>query len=417
MVLFSILVYRFLLISPEFKKLKKNRIIKLCFISILLFVQIFCWQIVGLEKTKQLYPLFIHSQIVIFLVLYFKRTIIHSIISVTSAYLCCQVPRWTATVGLYFFDSYIVSDIFYIMTTIFTLYLLEHYAITPVLRLTSLSKRSLLLFGAVPSIYYLFDYATTIYTDWLYSGVEMAVQFMPSIVATFYFVFVILYYSEIQKRMNAEQDYLMMTMQIKQATSELSAFHELEQKTKIYRHDMRHHLLLIENYLTSGNSQMAIEYIKQIQSEIHAITPNRYCKNSVVNFILSSFQEKARAQKVTLSIKADLPEKLSFPDTQLCTLLSNSLENAIQAAAKITEDELKTVHIICRIHKNNLLICIENNYSEDVIMKNGLPQSSQEGHGFGVKSIEMIVDQYHGIYSFSQNNGIFTLKIALPLGR
>ena len=53
--------------------------------------------------------------------------------------------------------------------------------------------------------------------------------------------------------------------------------------------------------------------------------------------------------------------------------------------------------------------------SSDLEIKNGLPYTDKEGHGFGVKSITMLVDRYKGYYSFSANEGIFTLKIVLPM--
>lgn len=48
-------------------------------------------------------------------------------------------------------------------------------------------------------------------------------------------------------------------------------------------------------------------------------------------------------------------------------------------------------------------------------MENGLPQSSREGHGFGVKSIKMIAEKYRGYCSFNAQDGIFTLKTVLPI--
>jgi sensor histidine kinase regulating citrate/malate metabolism len=61
------------------------------------------------------------------------------------------------------------------------------------------------------------------------------------------------------------------------------------------------------------------------------------------------------------------------------------------------------------------LISIENIFTGQLTMENGLPQSNREGHGFGVKSIAMIAEKYNGYFSFEAKGEIYTLRIALPL--
>ncbi|HHV65441.1 MAG TPA: sensor histidine kinase [Peptococcaceae bacterium] len=61
-----------------------------------------------------------------------------------------------------------------------------------------------------------------------------------------------------------------------------------------------------------------------------------------------------------------MPQKLSISETELCALLSNSLENAIEAAAKVTDEQLRKIRISCHIHKGNLLIFIENNFTGEL---------------------------------------------------
>ncbi len=396
------------------EKTSKNHRIKIYFICLMLLVQVSSWQFFGLETTKKIYPLIVHFPLIVSLVFFCRSTYLTAFVSVVSAYLCCQTPRWIATVALYTFDSRAAYHIVNTLAIFLTLYFLKKYVVSSVNRLMNISKRSLLLFGAVPFMYYLFDYGTTVYTNLLYNGIEMAVHFMPSLVSMFYFVFAIIYYNEMQRRSNAERESMLMSIQINQAKKDFTSFQELQEKTAIYRHDMRHHLSLIGGYLAEGDAQKAIEYISQTQADIDNITPSRYCKNNTVNLILSSFVAKATETGVELSVDANLPQGIYLSETDLCTLLSNGLENAINAAAQVEEDQFRTVRINCQMHKENLLILIENRFAGEVIMKNGLPRSQQQGHGFGVKSIEMITKKYNGYYSFAAKNELFTLKIVLP---
>jgi sensor histidine kinase YesM len=96
-------------------------------------------------------------------------------------------------------------------------------------------------------------------------------------------------------------------------------------------------------------------------------------------------------------------------------LLSNGLENAIFAAAACLDLKCRVVSFKALVHKNKLLISMDNPYSGEIKMNDRLPQSSLEGHGYGTRSITAIADAHGGQAIFSAKDGIFTLKIMIPL--
>lgn len=199
------------------------------------------------------------------------------------------------------------------------------------------------------------------------------------------------------------------------ANHQLSALQATQEQAVIYRHDMRHHLALIGGYLADGDIEKADKYIRLVQADIDEITPNHYCENNNVNLILSSFAAKAKSMGVILTVEAELPQSLAIPETELCALLSNGLENAIAAAAQVDDKQFRKARISCYTHKGNLLIFIENSFTGKVEMENGFPQSLREGHGFGVKSMVMIAEKHNGYCSFEAKGEIFTLRMVLPL--
>ena len=105
--------------------------------------------------------------------------------------------------------------------------------------------------------------------------------------------------------------------------------------------------------------------------------------------------------------------ELSLPDTELCSLLSNSLENALNAVS-VLDSEHKWVKFYCEAKRNKLLLEVQTPYSGQIIMRDGLPLSGREGHGYGCRSIRTITEHNRGHYSFEPENGIFTLRVALP---
>ncbi len=388
------------------------------FFTFLLFIQTFCWQMFGLNNTMQMYPFITHMPIIIFLSLHFKRPWPISISSVLTAYLCCQIPRWIGSLTSAIFGSSLSNHLGYFAAMCVVYYFLKKYVAVSVKQLVERSTRSCLLFGAVPLLYYLFDYVTTIYTDLLYSGSRVAVQFTPSVICTFYLVFVLLYYNESQKQTKAQRERDIFASQFQQARLELDTMLQIQNNTVIYRHDMRHHLSLIGSFAADGDLQKIKEYLANTEADIEALTPIRYCENETVNLILSKFESKAKKVQVILHADVKLPDELDVNDTELCSLLSNALENAITAAAQVEDEKLRKVYIHAVINGDKLVVSTENAYVGEIEMEEDLPKSNRKdaGHGFGIKSMVSIVERHGGLYSVETEGGVFILRLLLPLG-
>ncbi len=397
------------------ERTRKNNIAVICSCAILLLVQSAFWWLFGIGMTSKLYPLIIHLPMILFFSLYFKRPWLISTVSVLSAYLCCQAPRWIGFLAGGIFSSGLADHIIYIVAVFLAYYFLKRYVAGSVRQLMEKSNNSCLLLGAVPIFYYIFDYTTTIYTDILYSGAKWAVQFMPSTVSIFYFVFVILYYAETQKQANAQRERDMLASQLNLAKTEFATLRQLQEFTAVYRHDMRHHFAFLQGLAKEGSVDKIREYLSSAERDIDAITPLRFCENETVNLILSSFAAKAKQAKVSMTIDAKLPETLPLSDTELCSLLSNGLENAIAASAGCPDSARRTVAFKALVHKSKLLISIENSYSGEIVMKDGTPLSMIEGHGYGSRAIASIAEWHGGQAIFSAEDGVFALKIMLPL--
>lgn len=383
----------------------------------LLFVQSACWWFWGIDLTSKLYPLIIHLPMILFLTLYLKRPWLISTVSVLSAYLCCQVPRWIGSMAGGVLGNQLSEHICYIAAVFLAYHLFQRYVTGTLRQLMEKSTKSCVLLGAVPLFYYLFDYITTIYTNLLYSGVSAAVQFMPSVFSIFYFVFIILYYVETQKQAAAQRERDLLAVQLHGAHSELISLRQMQDISAAYRHDMRHHFAMLQGMASEGSLEKIKTYLKTAQSDLDAITPIRFCENETINLIFSTFFTKAKQAGITLSVDARLPLSIPFSDTELCSLLSNGLENAISSAASCHDPRRRPVTVKTLVHKNNLLISIENAYSGEITMKDGLPLTKREGHGFGTRSIAAIAEGHGGQAIFRGEDGVFSLKIMLPLGK
>lgn len=381
---------------------------------VFLALQTLSWLVLGLDITKQLYPMLIHLPLLLVLIFGLKKPVGISLVSICTAYLCCQLPRCGDITATALTGSPLAGQIVYIVI-IAPIFLFLLRCFVPSARDTMRqSPRSLFLFGGLPVIYYFFDYSTAIYSDLLYSGSEVVAEMLPTVVGLLYMVYTTAYRQQLQRQTQTELLNSLMAGQLKQAETEMASLRQADIQSAIYRHDMRHHLTAISAFLAGGKPQQAEEYIKQVQADIEAITPKRFCKNELVNLLCSSFSAKAERMGVRLTLEAILPDTPTVSDTELCALLSNGLENALNAVGALKENR-RWVEFYCGIQASKLLIEIKNPYAGQIPFRDGLPEATRPGHGHGCRSIQAIVKRSRGLCNFAAEDGIFTLRIVLPI--
>ncbi len=389
---------------------RKNYLAFACFIVVTFIMQITSLRLWGMAVTIKIYPLLSHLPVAVFIIMFLKRPWLISVASVFASFLCCQPPRWIGSVAGAAFDKVSINHASYVIAVFVMYFFLQKYVVESVQHLMERSAKSCLLFSAMPAFYYLFDYASTVYTGIMYSGSRATVQLMPFMTSALYFMFVLLYYAEMQKQVNTQRERDMLDTQFRQAQSEFASLRKMQQNAAAYRHDMRHHFTLLQGLASNGCIAEMKEYLRTAQSDMDAITPIRFCENETVNLILSSFAATAKQSAITLTVDARLPNTLIFSDTELCSLLSNALENAIHACEKIADSNKRYIKLRIYSKNNKLCIDIRNTYHTEPIFHKGLPVSKEQGHGFGTKSMAHIVEKSGGIFQFSVSDGWFIFQ-------
>ncbi|MBP3684894.1 MAG: GHKL domain-containing protein [Oscillospiraceae bacterium] len=381
-----------------------------------LLAQAICGVLWGIPVTRKLYPLMVHLPLVLILVRVLKKRLGEALVSVCTAYLCCQLPRWIKLLVMILTGSHLLGEICYTLVIGPIYWLLHRYFVRVAHDAMTDSSRTLFLFGSLPFVYYIFDYATTVYSDALYAGIPALTEFFSTALVLFYVAFLTAYHAQLQKRTQTELQKSMLESELKQSGVELESLRRVENQTATYQHNMRHHLTAINAFLSAGNVQQAQAYIKTVQTDVEAITPKRFCENELVNLLCSAFLSKAEQLGVSLKLETRLPKKLPISDTELCTILSNALENALCAASKLEEGE-KWISLYCGIRFQKLLIEIKNPFSGRILLQDGLPVSQRAGHGYGCRSIRSIVRQHEGLCTFETEGQVFIVRIVVPLQR
>lgn len=380
---------------------------------VLLLLQGICSKVFGVVTVQRLYPLITHLPLLLILIIGLKRSFWTALISVCTAYLCCQLPRWVSLL-LELTGIPLISEIGYTLSIVPIGVLLRKFFVPAARDAMSYSTQNLILFGSLPLLYYAFDYAAVIYSDALYIGIPALVETLPTALIAFYVVFLTAYHKQTQRRTQAELQRSILEAELKQSGEQIEALRRMETQTAIYQHDMRHHLGILESYIAAGRPEQAQEYIRKVQQDVEAVAPKHFCSNEPVNLLCSSFSAKAQRAGIDFTIRADIGSSLSLTDTELCSLISNALDNAFGAVCQLPE-QMRWVEFIAEERRNKLLLEVRNPYSGEILMRDGLPVTDKQGHGYGCLSIQSIVQKYSGLYSFQPSKGIFTLRIVLPL--
>lgn len=109
---------------------------------------------------------------------------------------------------------------------------------------------------------------------------------------------------------------------------------------------------------------------------------------------------------------------LSFiKESDIYSLFGNALDNAIEASIPLPKEK-RYVSLVISSKNSFVHISVQNFYEGELTLKDGLPTTKKEdknNHGFGVKSMEILVSKYHGDLSIQGKNGIFLLNIIIPI--
>ena len=195
---------------------------------------------------------------------------------------------------------------------------------------------------------------------------------------------------------------------------EIEALRLSQQRASTYRHDLRHHMQFLAGCIENGRTEQALGYIRSVCSEIEAGKVTVYCENEAANLIFSAFADRAAKAGVQFTVQAGISQKPAVSESDLCVLLSNALENALHAVADLPADR-KQISLYCGVRQNKLLIEIRNPCAGPIAMRDGLPISDREGHGYGCRSIQAIAQRNGGLCVFSARQGQFLLQIMLPV--
>jgi sensor histidine kinase YesM len=180
-----------------------------------------------------------------------------------------------------------------------------------------------------------------------------------------------------------------------------------EEDTRKFRHDIKNHILCIQELLDMGKPNEAKEYIQEIYQDLSKIACIYDTGNDIVNAIINYYAAKGKEDQIRLQVKGQLHPELSIPMLHMCTIVSNLLSNAYEATMKIDPSEDKVIHIELLSGSKYFKLIVRYPIAEYQKNLSDNPQSSkadQRSHGFGIRNVKAILTQYDGEFSLAEKD-------------
>ena len=190
---------------------------------------------------------------------------------------------------------------------------------------------------------------------------------------------------------------------------------EYMEQTRSLRHDFRQHLHVISGLTEAGQLDELKHYLSQYESELSEARPT-LCANPAVDALAGHYDHEARQKGVPIEWKLELPVLLPMPEADLCMILGNLLEIALDASRKLTPDQ-RQIRVMARMLSPAMLgIVVENRYDGVLKKQSGILHSTKhEGIGIGLVSIETAVRKYNGDLTVETKNNVFRANVLLNL--
>ena len=213
------------------------------------------------------------------------------------------------------------------------------------------------------------------------------------------------------KMIKIEYDFMIFKEELeRQKYEELNTALE---KNKELVHDIKNHYLVISEYESNREYKKLHDYVEELKSDFIKVNPQIYTGNYIVDLVLSQKKMLSELKNITFILQAMPLSNLPFKEREICTIFGNLLDNAIEACEKVEGSRWISVKV--EKQKQLFFIQIINTIDE-------IPQKNEKGfltskinkelHGFGLKSVQRIVDEYEGDIVYQIENNMFSVRLS-----
>lgn len=184
-----------------------------------------------------------------------------------------------------------------------------------------------------------------------------------------------------------------------------------------WRHDYHNHIQTMKAFRALGKNNKLDEYLAELETDLSGIDTVLKTGNVMADAILNSKISLAKSRRIAVIAKAMVPAELTVSEIDLCVIIGNLLDNAIEANMRLAEETQRLLRMYIDVKGDTLYLSVTNASGGEIITSAGRFLSAKPGgsHGFGLMRVERLVDKYKGYIKCRHEEGAFTAEILLPL--
>lgn len=182
-----------------------------------------------------------------------------------------------------------------------------------------------------------------------------------------------------------------------------------------WRHDYRNHIQTMKAYAASGDLDAIRRYLDLLDEDLTTVDTVIKTGNPMTDAILNSKISLARSRDIPVIADAHVPVRLKSSEIDLCCILGNLFDNAIEASIQLPREQ-RLIRVYMDMKNTQLYISFTNFTAGKKLPREGsrFRSTKGEGHGFGLVRIDAIVERLEGYISRNSEDGAFTTEILLP---
>ena len=182
-----------------------------------------------------------------------------------------------------------------------------------------------------------------------------------------------------------------------------------------WRHDYRNHIQMMKVLAASGDMDALKVYLDELDTDLNTVDTVVKTGNPMADAILNSKISLARSRYIPTQVDAHIPVKLKMSVLDLCCIIGNLFDNAMEASMALPEEK-RLIRVYMDMKGTQLYISFTNFTAAKKLSKvgRGFKTSKGEGHGFGLVRMDDIVSRYDGYLSRNSEDGAFTTEILIP---
>ena len=181
-----------------------------------------------------------------------------------------------------------------------------------------------------------------------------------------------------------------------------------------WRHDYRNHIQMMKVLAANGDMDALKVYLDELDTDLNTVDTVVKTGNPMADAILNSKISLARSRNIPTQVDAHIPVKLKMSELDLCCIIGNLFDNAMEASMALPEEK-RMIRVYMDMKGTQLYISFTNFTAAKKLNKvgKGFKTSKGEGHGFGLVRIDDIVSRYDGYLSRNSEDGAFTTEILI----